>query len=170
MSPEQCMGEEGRVDARTDTYALCVLFCELVTLHYYLRPVPTAVARLTTIVAEEPLTAIQMHHKYGAPPELTNFIRDGLAKDAGSRYQSVDEMIDKLQAVIDGYIPVVCPCTGVKRVGNKYSALLDAHPIAGLVVLGIMCLFTLFGIVQAVRGAVGLVHGPEHPPAAVGAR
>jgi serine/threonine-protein kinase len=157
MSPEQAMGEEGRIDVRTDTYCLSVLFYELVTLHYYLRPTSTVVARLTSILTEQPLTALQMHHQYGAPPELTNFIRPGLAKDPAQRYQSVDVMIDKLQAVINGEIPIVCPCTGAKRFAHRYGDFLNDHPIFGIALLCLLGLFTLFGFIEAARHGVGLL-------------
>jgi serine/threonine-protein kinase len=151
MAPEQAMGEEGSIDFRTDTYCLCVLFYELITLHYYLRPATTVVSRLTAILTEEPMTALQAHHKYGAPPELTNYFRKGLAKDPAQRYQTVDEMITKLQAVINGNIPVVCPCTGAKRFAHHYGDFLNNHPILGIAVLCLLGLFTLFGLFEVAR-------------------
>ncbi len=151
MSPEQAMGEQAGIDVRTDTYSLCVLFYELITHHYYLRPASTLYGRIAAVLSEEPLSALQMHHKYGAPPELTNFIRYGLAKNPAQRYQSVDEMIEKLQAVINGEIPVVCPCTGVKRFAHHYGDFLNHHPIIGLALMAVALLFTLFGLFEGVR-------------------
>lgn len=149
MAPEQASAGERPLDQRTDTYALCVLFYELITLHYYLRPTSTVLARLTSILTEEPISALKMHHLYGAPPELTNFIRPGLAKDPAQRYQSVDEMITKLQQVLDGMIPVVCPCTGVKRAASIYGQFLNDHPIWGITLLSLLALFTLYGLATA---------------------
>jgi serine/threonine-protein kinase len=146
LSPEQAMGDGRRLDTRTDTYCLCVLFHELITLNHYLSPAETLVARLSSILSEEPISALQMHHRYGAPPELTNFIRPGLAKEPVQRYQSVDEMIIRLQAVNNGLIPVVCPCTGVKRFAHHYGDLLNSHPIVGLTILGLAGVFTLLGL------------------------
>jgi len=157
MAPEQAMAGEGTIDERTDTYSLCVLFYELVTLHYYLKPASTVLARLTSIMTEEPMTALQIHHRYGAPPELTNFIRPGLAKKPSERYQSVDEMILKLQDVMDGLIPVVCPCTGVKRAASHYGNFLNNHPIVGIALLVILGLITLFGLVSAAYQGIHLI-------------
>jgi serine/threonine-protein kinase len=154
MSPEQAMGQEGRVDERTDTYCLCVLFYELITLHYYLSQASTVVARLTSILTEEPISALMMHHRYQAPPELTNFIRPGLAKAPAQRYQSVEEMITKLQAVLDGQIPVVCPCTGAKRFAHYYGDFLNDHPNIGIAILCLLAIFTVFGLVEAVRQGI----------------
>jgi len=159
MSPEQAMGEEGTIDVRTDTYCLCTLFYELITLHYYLRPAQTVVGRLTSILTEEPMTALQMHHRFGAPPELTNFIRNGLVKDPAHRYQSVDDMIDKLQDVINGDIPIVCPCTGAKRFAHRYGDFLNLHPVFGIAVLVLLGLFTLFGFIEMIRLSAGLLGG-----------
>ena len=157
MSPEQAMGEQAGIDVRTDTYCLCVLFYELVTRHYYLRAATTLYGRIASVLAEEPLSALQMHHKYGAPPELTNFIRYGLAKNPAQRYQSVDEMIEKLQAVVNGEIPVVCPCTGVKRFAHHYGDFLNAHPNVGIAIVCIAVLLTMFGLFEVVRFGVQLV-------------
>ncbi len=157
MSPEQAMGEEGRIDVRTDTYCLCAMFYELITLHYYLRPQKSVVSRLTAILTEEPMSALQMHHQYSAPPELTNFIRNGLAKNPAQRYQTVDEMIDKLQAVMNGEIPIVCPCTGAKRMAHHYGDFLNRRPIIGIVIMCLLGLFTLFGIIEMFRLGIGLL-------------
>lgn len=154
MAPEQASAGERPLDVRTDTYCLSVLFYEFVTLHYYLRPVTTVVARLTSILTEEPLSALKMHHQYGAPPELTNFIRPGLAKDPAARYQNVSEMIAKLQDVLDGMIPVVCPCTGVKRAANVYGQFLNDRPIWGIALLCVIALFTLYGLATAALNLV----------------
>jgi hypothetical protein len=137
-----------------------VLFYELITLHYYLRPVETLVDRLAAILTEEPLAAIQMHHRYGAPPELAHFARAGLAKDPDERYQSVDEMIDKLQAVINGQIPVVCPCTGAKRAAHRYGDFLNLHPILGIAGICILFLLALIGLLDVGRMGLSL-HRPR---------
>ena len=105
------------------------------------------------------MTALQMHHRFGSPPELTNFIRNGLAKDPAHRYQSVDEMIDKLQDVVNGDIPIVCPCTGAKRFAHRYGDFLNLHPIFGIAVLVLLGLFTLFGFIEMIRLTAGLLGG-----------
>lgn len=157
MAPEQASAGESPIDERTDTYCLCVLFYELVTLHYYLRPVSTVMARLTSIMTEEPLSALKMHHAYAAPPELTNFIRPGLAKNPAERYQNIGEMIDKLQDVLDGMIPVVCPCTGVKRAANIYGQFLNDRPIWGIALVCLAALFLLYGLATAAFKLVAAV-------------
>jgi len=151
MSPEQAMGDPSLIDQRTDTYCLCVLFYEFVTLKYYLQPRSTMQGCLTSILMDEPMTALQMHHRFGAPPELTNFIRPGLNKDRTQRYQTVDEMVEKLQDVMNGQIPVVCPCTGIKRTANIYGDFMNAHPILSVAGVSLFVLFALFGLFELVR-------------------
>lgn len=158
MSPEQAQGKVALFGPHTDTYCLSVLFYEFVTLHYYLPPKRTLEGRLLSILIDEPLSGLQMHHKFGAPPELTNFIRKGLNKDPAQRYRTADEMVDALQQVMDGLIPVVCPCTGIKRVANTYGDFMNAHPILSVACVVLFVLFALFGVVEAVRVGAGLLH------------
>lgn len=146
MSPEQALGKVEAICPATDTYCLSVLFYELITLHYYLPPKQTLQGRITSILIDEPLTGLQMHHRFGAPPELTNYIHYGLNKDPEKRFRNVDEMVEKLQQVMDGMIPVVCPCTGIKRAANTYGDFMNAHPILAVVGVSLFCLFALFGL------------------------
>jgi serine/threonine-protein kinase len=154
MSPEQALGKRGGIGPHSDTYCLCVLFYELITLHYYLPPKESVEGRLASILLDEPLTGLQMHHRFGAPPELTNYIHYGLNKSAEQRYRTVDEMVDKLQQVMDGQIPVVCPCTGIKRAANNYGDFMNAHPILSVAGVAVVGLFALFGAAEVVRLAI----------------
>ena len=157
MSPEQARGDSSLIDHRTDTYCLCVLFYELLTLSYYLPTKSTMQGCLMAILMDEPMTALQMHHRFGVPPELANFIRPGLHKDRAQRYQSVDEMVAKLQEVINGQIPIVCPCTGIKRTANLYGDFMNDHPILAVAFVALSVLFALFGLFEAVRlGAMSI--------------
>jgi serine/threonine protein kinase len=151
MSPEQALGKMSAIGPHTDTYCLSVLFYELITLHYYLPPKQTLEGRITSILIDEPLTGLQMHHRFGAPPELTNYIHYGLNKDAEKRFRTVEEMVSRLQDVMDGLIPVVCPCTGIKRAANSYGDFMNAHPILAVVGVCLVALFTMFGLFELVR-------------------
>lgn len=157
MAPEQAMGDPAAIGPHTDTYCLSVLFYELITLNYYLPPKKSLQGRVTSILLDEPLTGIQMHHRFGAPPELANYIHYGLHKDPQKRYRTVDEMVDKLQQVMDGLIPVVCPCTAIKRTANRYGDFMNAHPnlaLAGVSILGLLALRGLFDLVRFVVSGV----------------
>jgi serine/threonine-protein kinase len=151
MSPEQALCKTSAIGPHTDTYCLSVLFYELVTLHYYLPPKQTLEGRVTSILIDEPLTGLQMHHRFGAPPELTNYIHYGLNKSPEQRYRTVDDMVEALQHVMDGQIPIVCPCTGIKRAANGYGDFMNAHPILSVAGVALLGLFSLFGLFEMLR-------------------
>ena len=88
MSPEQAEGAE--VDHRTDIWALGTVIYEALTGqrafqgHY-----EQAIVYSITNEEPEPLTALRT----GVPMELEWIVGKALAKDAGERYQSADELI-----------------------------------------------------------------------------
>ena len=45
------------------------------------------------------------------------------------RYQSVREMIDRLDARADGRVPIQCHVTFVKRVNASLTKLIERHPL-----------------------------------------
>ncbi len=142
MSPEQARGE--RVDARSDIYSLCVLFHELLCLEHYLGDRQTLEAVLAGVIdADAPVASfVPNPHQPPAPAELSWFIRKGLTKDPAGRFQSVREMIERLDARDDGVFPVQCPVTFTKRVGRGMLRFVDRHP--GLFTFGFLAGVVLF--------------------------
>jgi serine/threonine-protein kinase len=100
---------------------------------------------IEAVSTEEPITAIAMHHRYGVPPEYTFYVRRGLSKDPRQRFQSVEEMGNALQAIVNGNIPIECPCTGLKAAGNRWFDFIDAHPIGAVTAAVLTAGVALFG-------------------------
>ncbi|MFO0761321.1 MAG: serine/threonine-protein kinase [Byssovorax sp.] len=158
MAPEQARGESHKVDARSDLYSACVLFHELVGLRHYLADSPTVDAMLASVRDKEQ-TFWELwsarNPEFGAPPaELMHVAHEGMFHDASRRYGSAAAIIDRLQIIREGRIPVQCPFTFTKRVSRETSRFVDRFPVisAGL----LFCLFgaILLALVIVVRGAL----------------
>jgi eukaryotic-like serine/threonine-protein kinase len=151
MSPEQARGEVATLDERSDVYALCVMFHELLTLEHYLAR-REGVSDCVQGVQRDPVPpaySVPSPHQSRVPAELTHFIAHGVAKSPDARYRSVTAMIDRLLAIRDGAVPVECSVTMMKRMGAETMHALDRHhrrvfAAAGAVIaLGLLGLATL---------------------------
>jgi eukaryotic-like serine/threonine-protein kinase len=152
MSPEQARGEP--LDERSDVYSLSVMFHEMLGLQHYLHHATTLQSMLLGVQTYKPpaVAFVASRHQSGAPMDLAHFVNKGLAKDPAQRFQSVQEMIDRLRARAAGDIPIECPITFVKSATSRWTRFVDKHPF--LVMGG------LSASVLAVCGAVGwsIVH------------
>jgi hypothetical protein len=89
MPPEQARGEHDRCDARSDVYALCAVFFELMSLQSYLGPQRDVQQILEAVKSKPPPGPLEMHHTYGIPPEYAWIVWQGLQKEPDARLQSV---------------------------------------------------------------------------------
>jgi serine/threonine-protein kinase len=147
MSPEQARGEP--VDARSDVYSLCVLLHEFLGLRHYLEDCRTVEAVLDGVQhahASSP-TFIANRYQPPTPADLSWYVLKGLAKEPSRRYQTVREMIERLDARDDGVIPIQCPITFTKRTNREMVRLLDRYPV---VVMAALALLLVAGIGLAV--------------------
>jgi eukaryotic-like serine/threonine-protein kinase len=143
MSPEQARGEP--VDARSDVYSLCVLFHELLGLKHYLDDMKTVDAVLDGVQhahAAAP-SFIASPFQSPAPMDLSWYVRKGLAKDPSRRFQSVGEMIARLDDREEGLVPVQCPVTLTKSVMRRMIRWVDRHPLLFMSALALFVLSTI---------------------------
>jgi len=156
MSPEQARGE--KLDARSDVYALSVMFHEMLCLEHYLEKCETLAAVLVGVQSRDPRAPsfVSHPHQSCAPMDLSHFVRKGYEKDPAERYQSVDEMIDRLRRRAEGYIPIQCHVTFVKRLTSGFAHFVDRHP---LVVSGLMLLFVVWAVASGVWLAIAVARG-----------
>jgi serine/threonine-protein kinase len=149
MSPEQARG--AAIDERSDIYALSLLFHELLCLKHPLADKRTIEEMLHAVQHEPvPMAGLVSHPHQPLPPqELGWFVHKGLSKDPAHRYQSVDEMLDRLARRAEGTFPIQCPVTFSKRIVGGVTKFIDRHPF---VAMGIMMVSVL-----AVLGAMTML-------------
>jgi len=133
MSPEQARGAPD-LDVRSDLYAACVVFHELMTLRHYLADRPQNVPGQLSGAMEAPLPPVTdmpawTHASQGPLPiEYVHFLRRGMQKDRDARWGSAEEMIHELEAALAGRVRVQCPMSLTKRVTREAGRFVDRHP------------------------------------------
>ena len=147
MSPEQARGEA--VDARSDIYSLSVLLHEFLCLKHYLADQTTLESLVVAVQHDEPPspTFVSSPHQPPTPIDLGWFVKKGLEKDPAKRYQTVTEMIERLDARDEGLIPIQCPVTFTKRTTHEWMRLLDRHPMLVMTAMAVAVLAGSGGIV-----------------------
>jgi serine/threonine-protein kinase len=152
MSPEQARGE--KVDFRSDTYSLSVLFYEWLGLRHYLsdhvNDSTTIEGLVVAVQTTEPTPlAFLKHpspHQPPVPAELSWYCVKGLKKDPAERFQTVREMIERLDLRDEGIFPVQCPITFSKQATSRMTRFIDRHPNVVMMMLSVFALFLLAGL------------------------
>ncbi|MFZ9688354.1 MAG: serine/threonine-protein kinase [Phycisphaerales bacterium] len=160
MSPEQCLGQRDRIDARTDVYALGMILFELLTetYPYDVRGVPVAEAIQTVSQGKVPDLREAMP---GAPEPLVDAVARCLAKSPDDRHADAGALATALRQVLapkpttmagqrPGTPPRTAPAPVKPARAPGSSRLMGA--VIGLLALGLLvAALEVFGIVD-VRG------------------
>ncbi|MFO0562091.1 MAG: serine/threonine-protein kinase [Polyangiales bacterium] len=132
MSPEQALGLNDQIDERSDMYSAVVMLHELLTLKHYLHDKQTVAAMITAVVSETiPVNTRAWYDDapMGPPPvEYLYLFEKGFSKKPEERFQSSGELIDYLQAILEGRCVVQCPLTMTKRMSSEASHFVDRKP------------------------------------------
>jgi eukaryotic-like serine/threonine-protein kinase len=140
MSPEQASGLNAEADARSDLFSACVLFHEFLCLRHRFEDVKELQALLTRVVTTEPVRGPKIFDPHPAqkediPYEMTHFLRRGLQLTPERRWQSAAEMIEELQAILDGRCRVDCATTLLKRTTSSVARFVDRYPGTAMLVM-----------------------------------
>ncbi len=101
MAPEQALGENERVDERTDIYAMGVILYEILTLKKVF-DAGHVLALLLKIAEEQPVSpSIRAPHRR-IPDELEEICLRALQKNPEDRYQSAQDMAHELDLFLEG--------------------------------------------------------------------
>lgn len=155
MAPEQI---SGKADERSDIYALCMVFFEFLNLHHPLGD-KDSIADVLYGVLCDPVPdseSLSNPHQGPVPRELCFFLRKGLQKDAGERFQDIKTMIDELQANLEGRICVYCPSTFLKRGSFMTARFMDNHRFQGPIYFVVLLCILGMGVWQTIRVLSGL--------------
>jgi eukaryotic-like serine/threonine-protein kinase len=161
MAPEQALGKNDELDARSDLYSAAVLLHELLTLRHYLGERDSVPALLAAVAGEEVTHRSlfgELHpHEQPTPVELRYVVGRGLQKDPARRFQSASDMIEALQHALEGRGAVLCQVTFTKRMLREMGRFVDRHPrlflLATLAVVASV-VFTSVALVQVMRVAL----------------
>ncbi|HEY9774465.1 MAG TPA: protein kinase [Planktothrix sp.] len=139
MSPEQCLGTAA--DHRADIYSAgCVLFEALTGLPPFMGD--TALSTMMKQQTEKPPTLKEATLGQSFPADLEKVVAKLLQKDARARYESLVDVADDMQRLLDGK-PVAL---GIKQGGTVKQKKIRPIPVVVGSVLAVLLIGAGYGI------------------------
>ncbi len=153
MAPEQAIGRNDTLDERSDLYAACVLFHELLGLRHRHEQHTTLMAVLMAVHREEapsPMRILAPHpaQPYPIPAEYGHLLHRGLQRAPADRWQSADALIAELEAILRGECRVQCPVTFSRRLVTRLNQFLDRRQMLGAAAI-LLSMVGVFALVVA---------------------
>jgi hypothetical protein len=149
MSPEQARGDNGRVDARSDQFALGLMLYEVVTCRHALDGDTESIIASLALDAYDPIGR-NGHH---VPGDLAAIIRQATRYGRSERYETVEQLAADVRRVMDGEPPSVRPDTAwrsaVRGMGRHRAAALAA--LLGVLMLALAFVIGAFALLFADR-------------------
>jgi serine/threonine protein kinase/Flp pilus assembly protein TadD len=134
VAPEQVLGRQDRIDARTDIYALGVTLFELLTLELPYKG-STQQLYMDAVLKSEARRPSRINDRVSRDLEIV--IRKALEKNPRDRYRSAAEMADDLENVLH-FRPIAARPSGIPRRLLKWTRRRPIHAaLIGALVLGI---------------------------------
>lgn len=143
MSPEQALGQLGRLDHRTDIYSLAVTLYEMLAL----KPAFTGRNRqqlLARIEYEEPPRLARLNPAVSS--DLDTVLHKAMAKDPGDRYDTARALVEDLQRLLE-HRPIQATRPSLVERLSKWSRRHRTLVNAMLVVLLVMVVASLLSTV-----------------------
>jgi serine/threonine protein kinase len=126
MAPERVTGD---YDYRSDLYGLAIVTYQMLVGHPPFQGEPTDI--LKDHLTKMPTPPSEANPAAGIPPSVEALLAKALAKDMGARYQTYQELVDAIDAILDSeYDPTVFAesapeWTLMERVRSFLSPVLD---------------------------------------------
>jgi hypothetical protein len=130
-------------------YSLSVLLWELIALRHPRADKRSVADMLAAVVSDADLDFWQwskLGHAACVPSEIIHIVRRGMKRDAGERFQSVDELLEALARVRDQRVAVQCQYTLVKRGLGAIDHGLARNPRTTFIGVALGVLFALIGV------------------------
>lgn len=103
LSPEQCLGQQP--DSRSDIYSLaCILYECILGAPPFTTDSPVGVIYMHVNQTAKPISNFSVAG--GIPEELEHVISKAMSKNLGERYQSMAELKEHLELLLDGQAPL----------------------------------------------------------------